>query len=145
MFDELCSPRLDGVSAQTFHARGRAPLWAARLGCIRVWQQEFLRFLYGRKYNPAQPREPAGTPVGGRFAGGLGSISSYPKVAFAGPALRGAQAALTLFTGLLTQESSGRRPIMEFNAKEFAPGEGLELETRAVRNLDRDEVSSVCL
>jgi hypothetical protein len=108
----------------------------------------FFDTLYGRKYSPDQPREPAGSSTGGRFAGGARKRASNTRLAFAGPAATAARATIQLGLMLYTMMSARNGPdqqtVAEFKANEFRSDETRGLELSNVRQLDRDQVDAAC-
>lgn len=103
------------------------------------------------KYDPNQPRVPAGNPDGGQWtsAGGeSGDSESFEDLVqpvFApAPAVVGIQAALALFAALSALNSRNSRAIFEFNAHGIDRGVDGTPDFAASRLLTRDEVDSEC-
>lgn len=105
-----------------------------------------------RKYDPNQPRVPAGNPDGGQWTsiGGEGgdseSFEDLVQPAFAPavvPAVAAVEAALALFAGLSALNSRNSRAIFEFNARGYdRDGDVPDIATS--RLLSRDQVDSEC-
>ncbi len=108
--------------------------------------RQFYDVLYSRKY-AGQPREPSGTPEGGRFASEGGAGAPKVRLAFAGPAAAGARATaqlgLMLYTYMSTQNGPDKQAIVTFRARKFEAESG-KLDFENAQNLDRDEVGRVC-
>jgi hypothetical protein len=104
-----------------------------------------------RKYDPNQPRVPAGNSDGGQWTsvGGEGgdseSFEDLVQPAFApAPIIVGIQAALTLFAALSALNSRNSRAILEFNARGIDRGADGTPDFAASRLLSRDEVDNEC-
>jgi hypothetical protein len=102
---------------------------------------------YARKFNPDQPRVPAGSSDGGQWGGGGGGQATV-KPAFFDPrreaARKAVEAALALFAQLSAQNSPGQQTIFNFNARGFRPDGAGGLDFRSIQTLGRDEVSAAC-
>jgi hypothetical protein len=105
-----------------------------------------------RKYDPNQPRVPAGNSDGGQWTstGGEGgdseSFEDLVQPVFAPavpPAIAAVEAALALFAGLSALNSRNSRAIFEFNARGY-DRDGDVPNFAASRLLNRDEVDSEC-
>lgn len=103
------------------------------------------------KYDPNQPRVPAGNPDGGQWTGTGGeggsseSFEDLVQPVFAPlPAIVGIEAALTLFAALSALNSRDSRAVFEFNAQGFDRGLDGTPDFAASRLLNRDEVNSEC-
>lgn len=135
---------------ETSYRKARTDLAALRLQCAG---KHFVNLAL--KYDPNQPRVPAGNPDGGQWTseGGATSgedLSDLPdgaKPVFAPavipPLVIGLESALAVFAGLLALNTGGRRPVFEFNAREFDGSEG-EPGFAASRLLTREEVNDYC-
>lgn len=106
-----------------------------------------------RKYDPNQPRVPAGNPDGGQWTstGGEGgnseSFEDLVQSVFApavAPVIVGLEAALTLFAALSALNSNSQRAILEFNARGYDRGLDDFPDFAASRLLTRDEVGNEC-
>lgn len=134
---------------ETSYHRTRTDLAALRLKCSSA---NFARLAL--KYDPNQPRVPAGnsgggqwTSEGGATAGDLSVLPDGAKPVFAPavipPLIVGLESALAVFAGLLALNTGDRRPVFEFNAREFG-AENSEPSFAASRLLTREEVNDYC-
>ena len=105
-----------------------------------------------RKYDPNQPRVPAGNPDGGQWTSGggeNGSSESYEDLVqpvFAPaipPAIAAIEAALALFAGLSALNSKNSRAIFEFNARGYDRDDDLS-DFASSKLLSRDQVDNEC-
>lgn len=104
-----------------------------------------------RKYDPDQPRVPAGNPDGGQWtSGGEGdnseSFENLVQPVFApavAPAIAAVQAALALFAALSALNSRNSRAIFEFNARGYNRDDDLT-DFATSRLLSRDQVDNEC-
>lgn len=104
------------------------------------------------KYDPNQPRVPAGNPDGGQWTsvGGEGgdseSFEDLVQPVFApavAPAIAAIEAALAVFAGLSALNSNNGRAIFEFNARGYDRDGDLS-NFAASRLLNRDQVENEC-
>lgn len=128
--------------------------------------------LQQRRYNPNQPREPAGTAIGGRWVSELGSgapiplFGSKPKqpegeriqeanalavplVQWGLPLIAGAavyawKAGVDLYRSLSQSNAPGQQSVLTFNAKDFVPGKENSLALVEVGTLTQDQFQTYC-
>ena len=114
---------------------------------IRLEYESIKREYYGRKYDPNQPRVPAGQAGGGQWTHEDG-IPSSARPIFHDPrrlAVRKAiEAGLAFYTWLSARNGRGSQAIITFNASEFKPDGRGELDLSDVKLLDRDKVDAAC-
>lgn len=112
----------------------------------REWES-IRREYYARKYDPNQPRVPAGTPDGGQWTS-EGSSPSSVRPIFYDPRRLAVQKAievgLAFYTWLSARNGRDSQAIITFNASEFKPDGRGELDLSGVKLLDRDEVDAAC-
>jgi hypothetical protein len=116
-----------------------------RLAALRHDINQIKRIRAARKFDPDQPRVPAGGPEGGQWIGDgeatFDSVLFDPRFfAFQ----RGVEAALSLFAGLSAQNSINQQAIISFNSTEFRSSEGNALPVEAVGPLTREQVDQFC-
>jgi hypothetical protein len=101
---------------------------------------------YARKFNPDQPRVPAGSSDGGQWGGSGGQATVKPVFLDQRrqAARKAIEAALALFAQLSAQNSPGQQSIFGFNARGFQPDGTGGLDFRSIQTLGRDEVSAAC-
>lgn len=103
---------------------------------------------YSRKFNPDQPRVPAGSSDGGQWGGGGGGQATVKPAFFdrrrAEAARKALEAALALFAQLSAQNRPGQQAIFGFNARGFQPDGTGSLDQNSIQTLGRDEVSAAC-
>lgn len=97
------------------------------------------------KYDPNQPRAPAGTSIGGRW------ISDFARLVGRGPVNpmkiaigAGVATGLALYEIFAGQKSRNQTPVIEFRARLFAKDESGALDLISARMLDRQEVNDAC-
>ena len=114
---------------------------------IRLEYESIKREYYGRKYDPNQPRVPAGEAGGGQWMREGDSPSSVQPI-FHDPrrlAVRKAiEAGLAFYTWLSARNGRDGQAIITFNASEFKPDGRGELDLSDVKLLDRDKVDAAC-
>jgi hypothetical protein len=131
---------------------GHVPQFPSEFAALKVkWSgMKFAALL--RKYDPNQPRVPAGNSDGGQWTsiGGEGSDSesfeNLVQPAFApavAPAIAAVEAALAVFAGLSALNSRDSRAIFEFNARSYDRDGDLS-DFANSRLLTRDQVDSEC-
>lgn len=103
----------------------------------------FERFILALKYDEAQARAPAGTPIGGQWVRVLGTLARF--IPHPGARLA-ATAGLAFYSALAGREDATHVPVLEFRAKEFGVGkeEAGTLALSSVRDVERDEVERFC-
>lgn len=116
-----------------------------RLAALRHDINQIKRIRTAQKFDPDQPRAPAGGPEGGQWIGDgdatLEDVLFDPRrFVFQ----RGIEAALSLFAGLSAQNSAEQQAIISFNATEFRSSEGNILPVEAVGPLTREQVEQFC-
>jgi hypothetical protein len=124
------------------------------LAVLHLQLDQVRRLRAARKFNPDQPRVPAGDPEGGPWTGGedgSGADDSddaqLERVLFDPRRFviqRGIQAALSLFAGLSAQNGADQQAIISFNATEFRSQDGNSLPIEAVGQLTREQVDRFC-
>lgn len=110
------------------------------LECIR-------REYYGRKYDPNQPRVPAGNPDGGQWTSDNASASSARPIFYDPRRLalqKALESGLALYTWLSARNGRDSQATITFNASEFRPDGRGELDLSDVKLLDRDKVDAAC-
>ena len=109
---------------------------------------------YVRKYDPDQPRVPAGQPTGGQWtsgsdaesdgADGLDGLLELVRAPLA-PGGGGILTGLTaIFLGLSQWNSDSSTAILEFSAREFEAGSEASIDPSFVSVLSRDQVDAYC-
>ena len=113
----------------------------------RLEYESIKREYYGRKYDPNQPRVPAGEAGGGQWMREGDNPSSVQPI-FHDPrrlAVRKAiEAGLAFYTWLSARNGRDSQAIITFNASEFKPDGRGELDLSDVKLLDRDKVDAAC-
>ena len=113
----------------------------------RLEYESIKREYYGRKYDPDQPRVPAGEAGGGQWMREGDNPSSVQPI-FHDPrrlAVRKAiEAGLAFYTWLSARNGRDSQAIITFNASEFKPDGRGELDLSDVKLLDRDKVDAAC-
>ena len=114
---------------------------------IRLEWENIKREYYARKYDPNQPRVPAGNAAGGQWTSEGGSPSSVQPI-FYDPRRLAVQKAietgLAFYTWLSARNGRDNHAIITFNASEFRPDGRGELDLNDVKLLDRDKVDAAC-
>ena len=114
---------------------------------LRLEWERIRREYYGRKYDPNQPRVPAGNPSGGQWTSG-DAIPSSARPIFYDPRRLAIQKAietgLAFYTWLSARNGRDSQAVITFNASEFKPDGRGELDLSDVKLLDRDKVDAAC-
>jgi hypothetical protein len=108
--------------------------------CIR-------REYYGRKYDPNQPRVPAGNPDGGQWTSDDAVASSVRPIFYDPRRLafqKALETGLAFYTWLSARNGRNSQATITFNASEFKPDGRGELDLSDVKLLDRDKVDAAC-
>lgn len=116
---------------------------------IQIELERIKRAYYARKYDPNQPRVPAGNATGGQWTSDdHGELPSSAQPTFYDPrrlALRKAiEAGVAFYTWLSARNGPDSRAIITFQANEFKPDGRGELDLSDVKLLDRDKVDAAC-
>jgi hypothetical protein len=105
------------------------------------------RAYHAGRYDPNQPRVPAGNPDDGQWTSD-GARQPIAQPVFYDPrrlAIRKAiEAGLALYTWLSTRNGSDKQAIISFDAREFRPDGRGELDLDDVKLLDRDKLEAAC-
>jgi hypothetical protein len=104
---------------------------------------------YARKYDPNQPRIPAGNVDGGQWTSEEGAdIPSSARPTFYNAqrlaAQKAIEAGVAFFTWLSERNGRNSQAIITFNASEFKPDGRGELDLSDVKLLERDKVDAAC-
>jgi hypothetical protein len=105
------------------------------------------REYYARKYDPNQPRVPAGNADGGQWTNQGSSPSSVQPIFYDPRRLavqKALEAGLAFYTWLSARNGRDSQAIITFNASEFRPDGRGELDLSDVKLLDRDRVDAAC-
>ena len=115
---------------------------------LRLEWERLKRAHYARKFDPNQPRVPAGSSDGGRWIGegspGRPTVQPayLPSVILL--AQKTIEAGLVLYTWLSIRNQLDQQAIISFTAREFRPNSLGDLDLEDVKRLDRDSVNAAC-
>lgn len=110
---------------------------------LRLQWAQVAHDFYRRKYDPAQPRIPAGSTGAGRWARLFGSVGGSPAIVALKLGLSLALAIRDAYNVATALNDENNRAAALFRSKEYPLGDGV-LNRAEVRNLDKDEAQSFC-
>jgi hypothetical protein len=131
---------------------GHVPQFPSEFAALKVKWSGMKFAALVRKYDPNQPRVPAGDPDGGQWTNGGGeqsdseSFEDLVQPVFApavAPAIAAVEAALAVFAGLSALNSRNSQAIFEFNARGYDRDGDLS-DLASSKLLNRDQVDSEC-
>lgn len=114
---------------------------------VRRELESIKREYYARKYDPNQPRVPAGNADGGQWTNQGSSPSSVQPIFYDPRRLavqKAIEAGLAFYTWLSARNGRDGQAIITFNASEFRPDGRGELDLSDVKLLDRGKVDAAC-